>query len=173
MRDTTRPGLRRRSGGVYTTQRFDGCAPLARTPLWTGDAGQRDCGPAGDGGDRARTIEKETDVLADCSYAIYQHRRRHCFNEEGNVRELWQRITKVMAESHPDYAYEVILIDNASTDGTVRELKAIAREDQRVKVIVNTRNFGHIRSGAITRCFRRAARRSDSIWRRTWKTRRR
>jgi len=52
-----------------------------------------------------------------------------------------------MAEHLPEYAYEFILIDNASTDGTVAVLREICRKDQRVKVIVNNRNFGHIRSG--------------------------
>jgi len=44
------------------------------------------------------------------------------------------------------YDYEHILIDNASTDDTVVKIKDIAAEDKRVKLIVNTRNFGHIRS---------------------------
>ncbi len=44
------------------------------------------------------------------------------------------------------YTYEHIFIDNASTDRTVEILRGSARQDKRVKVIVNTRNFGHIRS---------------------------
>jgi len=70
-----------------------------------------------------------------------------CYNEEGNVRELWARVTRVMAAELPEYAYEFIFIDNASEDGTVKVLKEIARDDKRVKIIVNNRNFGHIRSG--------------------------
>jgi glycosyltransferase involved in cell wall biosynthesis len=70
-----------------------------------------------------------------------------CYNEEDNVRELWERVCHVMATALPDYAYEFILIDNASEDRTVAVLKQIAREDKRVKIIVNNRNFGHIRSG--------------------------
>jgi glycosyltransferase involved in cell wall biosynthesis len=46
----------------------------------------------------------------------------------------------------PQYDYEHIFIDNASTDRTVLILKEIAKNDLRVKIIVNTRNFGHIRS---------------------------
>lgn len=68
-----------------------------------------------------------------------------CFNEEDNVRELVQRIRAVFAEL-PQYDYEHILIDNASTDGTEPILRALAAEDPKVKVIINTRNFGHIRS---------------------------
>src|ERR1035441_1422931 len=70
-----------------------------------------------------------------------------CYNEEENVRELWERVTRVMRDELPAYTYEFILIDNASTDKTVDVLREICREDKSVKVIVNNRNFGHIRSG--------------------------
>lgn len=46
----------------------------------------------------------------------------------------------------PDYDYTHLYIDNASTDGTVEVLRQLASEDRRVKVILNARNFGHIRS---------------------------
>ncbi len=44
------------------------------------------------------------------------------------------------------YSYEHIFIDNSSTDATVAILKEIARSDRNVKIIVNSRNFGHLRS---------------------------
>ena len=68
-----------------------------------------------------------------------------CFNEEGNVRELYQRVRDVMA-SLGGYRYEHIFIDNASHDKTLAILKLLAGLDKNVKVISNTRNFGHIRS---------------------------
>ena len=46
----------------------------------------------------------------------------------------------------PQYDFEYLFIDNASTDETVSRLKAIAKKDDRLKIIVNNRNFGHIRS---------------------------
>jgi glycosyltransferase involved in cell wall biosynthesis len=67
-----------------------------------------------------------------------------CYNEEDNVDELCQRIRDVMAAL--SYDYEHILIDNHSSDRTVEKVKAIAAQDKRVKLIVNARNFGHIRS---------------------------
>ena len=67
-----------------------------------------------------------------------------CFNEEDNVRELCERIRAVMATL--PYRYEHICIDNHSTDRTVALLKEMARDDPRLKIIVNARNFGHIRS---------------------------
>lgn len=68
-----------------------------------------------------------------------------CYNEEGNVEELFQRVEAVFA-SLPGYEFDYIFIDNASKDRTVEVLKAMAKNDQRVKIIVNSRNFGHIRS---------------------------
>jgi glycosyltransferase involved in cell wall biosynthesis len=68
-----------------------------------------------------------------------------CFNERDNIAELHQRITDVMAKM-PHLDYEILLIDNASTDGTVEVIRAIAETDKRLKAIVNVRNFGHIRS---------------------------
>ena len=67
-----------------------------------------------------------------------------CFNEEENIQELYDRIKKVM--TNLDYEYEHIFIDNASTDSTVELLRGLAAQDKRIKVIINTRNFGHIRS---------------------------
>ncbi len=68
-----------------------------------------------------------------------------CFNEEANIGELYARVSMVM-DAHPQFDFEFLLIDNASTDGTVEKLRTIAATDRRLKVIVNARNFGHIRS---------------------------
>jgi len=69
-----------------------------------------------------------------------------CYNEEENLPEVYERVTQVMAEKLPNYTYELVIIDNASTDGSLEILRKLCAEDKRVKVIVNTRNFGHIRS---------------------------
>jgi glycosyltransferase involved in cell wall biosynthesis len=68
-----------------------------------------------------------------------------CYNEEGNVEELYERLAMVF-ESLPQYTVEMLFIDNASTDGTVEKIKKLIARDPRVKLIVNARNFGHIRS---------------------------
>jgi len=68
-----------------------------------------------------------------------------CYNEEDNVEELYKQVREVF-ERLPEYEYEHIFIDNASSDGTVKILKKIAAKDEAVKIIVNARNFGHIRS---------------------------
>lgn len=68
-----------------------------------------------------------------------------CFNEEANVEEVYSRVRNVMAKLGR-YRYEHLFIDNCSTDRTVEILKRIAAVDRNVKIIVNARNFGHIRS---------------------------
>ena len=68
-----------------------------------------------------------------------------CYNEEGNVEPLAESIREQM-RAFPQYAYEHIYIDNCSTDGTEQKLRKLAAEDARIKVILNARNFGHIRS---------------------------
>ena len=69
-----------------------------------------------------------------------------CFNEEPNVKEVYEQVKAQFALLSDRYDYEHIFIDNASTDRTVDVLRGIARQDKNVKVIVNAMNFGHIRS---------------------------
>jgi glycosyltransferase involved in cell wall biosynthesis len=69
-----------------------------------------------------------------------------CYNEELNVREVHRRLMKVAA-GLPQYRFEHLFIDNASTDRTVEILREMAAEDPSVKVIVNARNVGADRSG--------------------------
>lgn len=68
-----------------------------------------------------------------------------CYNEEDNVDALYEQVRDAIG-SMPGFTYEHIFIDNASTDRTLQHLRALAANDRNVKVIVNTRNFGHVRS---------------------------
>ncbi len=61
------------------------------------------------------------------------------------MREVYVQVRAAIAAAG-HYQYEHIFIDNASTDNTLNELKAIAAQDRNVKVIRNTRNFGQVRS---------------------------
>ncbi|MGA9751213.1 MAG: glycosyltransferase family 2 protein [Acidobacteriota bacterium] len=70
----------------------------------------------------------------------------HCYNEVDNVEEVCARVKEVF-EGLNDYVYEHVFIDNASTDGTQDKLRTLAARDRRVKVILNSRNFGVTRSG--------------------------
>lgn len=68
-----------------------------------------------------------------------------CYNEEKNVQNLYDHIKNIFIKL-PDYKYEHIFIDNSSTDETAIILKRIALLDKNIKIIINMRNFGHIRS---------------------------
>jgi glycosyltransferase involved in cell wall biosynthesis len=69
-----------------------------------------------------------------------------CYNEELGIAECHRQIRELFATRLADYDYEHVFIDNCSIDGTVAVLKAIAATDRRVKIIVNSRNFGASRS---------------------------
>lgn len=63
-----------------------------------------------------------------------------CYNEAGNVKPMADTLTEIM-EKLP-YNYEIIITDNCSTDGTKEILRSLAAQDQRIKVLMNNRNYG-------------------------------
>ena len=67
------------------------------------------------------------------------------YNEVENIEEFVDRLHKVI-KSLPQNGFEVIIIDNASIDGTDEKLRTLASRHSWLKVIINARNFGHIRS---------------------------
>jgi len=68
-----------------------------------------------------------------------------CYNELDNVEPLCTSILNVMNQ-FPEYTFNHLFIDNASTDGTQEKLRILAEKYSHVQVIFNARNFGHIRS---------------------------
>ena len=66
------------------------------------------------------------------------------FNEEENIERLCHEIKHEIEKLN--YNYEHIVIDNCSTDKTIDKLREIASKDKNVKVIINSRNYGHIKS---------------------------
>ncbi len=69
-----------------------------------------------------------------------------CYNEEENIRECYRAVKEVFETELPGYAREHVFCDNASSDATVSILREIAAADPAVKVILNARNFGPMRS---------------------------
>ncbi|MDP1912746.1 glycosyltransferase family 2 protein [Brevundimonas sp.] len=67
-----------------------------------------------------------------------------CFNEEDNVVAIAGAVTAELAALKA--AYEIIFIDNASTDDTVERIMVLCAADARIKLIVNNRNYGQMRS---------------------------
>ena len=69
-----------------------------------------------------------------------------CYNEEENIELLSTKVRELFEGSLSNYNYEHIFIDNNSSDGTINILRKLAKENKKIKVILNSRNFGHIRS---------------------------
>jgi glycosyltransferase involved in cell wall biosynthesis len=69
-----------------------------------------------------------------------------CFNEVENVELMSKSVENVFAEALPQYDYEILFIDNCSTDGTRDVLEKICAEDKKIKVIFNVTNFGQFNS---------------------------
>ena len=67
------------------------------------------------------------------------------YNEIDNIESLLDSIREAIAPLE-QYEFEIIVIDNCSSDGTQEKIREIAVKDARIKVIFNVRNFGHIRS---------------------------
>ena len=69
-----------------------------------------------------------------------------CYNEEDNVEECYQTIKALFDNELSQYRREHVFCDNNSSDQTVEILRKIAAEDPNVKVILNARNVGPMRS---------------------------
>lgn len=67
------------------------------------------------------------------------------YNEVENITE-WLKQVKAIIDQYNNYKFELIVIDNASTDGTQEQLRRLIDLEPRLKVILNSRNFGPIRS---------------------------
>jgi FkbM family methyltransferase len=65
-----------------------------------------------------------------------------CYNEELNIDECYAQVRALFEGPLDQYDYEHIFCDNSSTDQTVSKVRALAGRDERVKLIVNSRNFG-------------------------------
>lgn len=69
-----------------------------------------------------------------------------CYNEKGNAEPMCQAICRLFEEELTDYRYELIFIDNCSTDGTREILRKLCETREHVKAIFNVRNFGAFNS---------------------------
>ena len=63
------------------------------------------------------------------------------FNEEGNVEELYQRVCHGLASFDKDF--ELIYVDDGSRDRTFEKIESLRKNDNRVKLVCFSRNFGH------------------------------
>ncbi len=68
------------------------------------------------------------------------------YNEETSVQAMYDRVRTVFAERLPAYDFELIYVDDFSTDGTRAEVRRLCAADHRVKGVFNARNFGFHRN---------------------------
>lgn len=68
-----------------------------------------------------------------------------CYNEEGNVEPISQAIIKEL-ENLKEYDYEVLFIDNCSSDKTQEKLEKLCENNKKIKAIFNAKNFGQFNS---------------------------
>lgn len=63
------------------------------------------------------------------------------YNETGNIPELYRRVKEVMDKTGEDW--EMITVDDGSTDGSTEMLRDLAQKDAHVRPVIFARNFGH------------------------------
>lgn len=68
------------------------------------------------------------------------------YNEEENVEPIAKAVREIFQSDLPEYNYEIVFIDNASTDNTRELLRKICCEDENVTAIFNAKNFGPFNS---------------------------
>jgi glycosyltransferase involved in cell wall biosynthesis len=66
------------------------------------------------------------------------------YNEVENIEKLYLEIKNQFVKISCDY--EHVIIDNCSKDGTIDKIKKLASTDENLKIIINSKNYGHIRS---------------------------
>lgn len=69
-----------------------------------------------------------------------------CYNEEENVVPMSQAIDELFRTKLPQYEYELLFIDNDSSDNTRPLLRQICKNNPHVKAILNAKNFGQFNS---------------------------
>src|SRR5690606_32403219 len=67
-----------------------------------------------------------------------------CFNEEANAEKIAAAVIGQLEKV--SHSFDIIFIDNGSTDGTVEIIRGLCARDPRIRLIANTRNFGQLRS---------------------------
>ena len=75
-----------------------------------------------------------------------------CFNEVENVELMSFAVINVLEEALPQYDYEILFIDNCSTDGTRAELEKLCAKNKKIKAIFNVTNFGQFNSPFYAMC---------------------
>ena len=69
-----------------------------------------------------------------------------CYNEQENIVQICNAVVKEITEELPQYDYEILIMDNCSTDNTRPLIREICRQNPKIKAILNAKNFGQFNS---------------------------
>jgi len=64
------------------------------------------------------------------------------YNEEDNINKIYSEIGNILKDS--DYFYEIIFVNDGSTDNTERRILELIEQDDNIKLISFSKNFGHV-----------------------------
>lgn len=78
-----------------------------------------------------------------------------CYNEEQSVEKMYNRLKAVFSNHLQNYDYEIIYVDDCSPDDTANKIRAVCKKDQKVKGVINAKNFGFHRN--VFECFNYAS----------------
>ena len=69
-----------------------------------------------------------------------------CYNEQENIVQICNAVVKEITEELPQYDYEILIMDNCSTDNTRPLIREICKKNPKIKAILNAKNFGQFNS---------------------------
>lgn len=69
-----------------------------------------------------------------------------CYNEEENIKPFYHALMEMIDKSFSKYLYEIVFVDNKSTDNSRNVIRSLCNQDKNVKAIFNIRNFGSLNS---------------------------
>lgn len=75
-----------------------------------------------------------------------------CYNEEDNVREICAAVVEILGKELSQYDYEIVFIDNCSQDKTREYLRELCKANEKIKAILNAKNFGQFNSPVYGMC---------------------
>lgn len=78
-----------------------------------------------------------------------------CYNEQNSVEEMYNRIKTIFSTELTEYDYEIIYVDDCSPDDTAIEIRKLCKKDNKVKAVINAKNFGFHRN--VFECFNYAS----------------
>lgn len=65
-----------------------------------------------------------------------------CYNESEGIEKFYEETIKTIKKLVEKYDYEILFIDDGSSDNTLIKLKELKKKDENIRIIAFSRNFG-------------------------------